>query len=49
MSIKTILGYDIVPGVTPEEYETWLFEVHPRTSWPTPTWTGSSSTRSCVP
>ena len=28
MSIKTILGYDIVPGVTPEEYETWLFEVH---------------------
>ncbi len=28
MSIKTILGYDIVPGVSPEEYETWLFEVH---------------------
>ena len=28
MSIKTILGYDIVPGVTPEEYEPWLFEVH---------------------
>lgn len=28
MTIKTILGYDIVPGVTPEEYERWLFEVH---------------------
>jgi hypothetical protein len=28
MSIKTILGYDIQPGVTPEEYEKWLFEVH---------------------
>lgn len=26
--IKTVLGYDIVPGVTPEEYERWLFEVH---------------------
>ncbi len=28
MTVKTILGYDIVPGVSPEEYETWLFEVH---------------------
>jgi hypothetical protein len=28
MTIKTILGYDVVPGVTPEEYEKWLFEVH---------------------
>ena len=28
MSIKTILGYEIAAGVTPEEYETWLFEVH---------------------
>jgi hypothetical protein len=28
MTIKTILGYDIVPGVTPEDYEAWLFEVH---------------------
>lgn len=28
MSIKTILGYDIVPGVSAEEYEKWLFEVH---------------------
>jgi hypothetical protein len=28
MSVKTILGYDILPGVSPEEYETWLFEVH---------------------
>lgn len=26
--IKTILGYDIVEGVSPEEYERWLFEVH---------------------
>lgn len=28
MSIKTILGYHIVPGVSPEEYERWLFDVH---------------------
>jgi hypothetical protein len=28
MTIKTILGYEIQPGVTPEEYETWLFDVH---------------------
>jgi hypothetical protein len=28
MTLKTILGYDISAGVTPEEYETWLFEVH---------------------
>lgn len=26
--IKTILGYDIVPGVSEGEYEQWLFEVH---------------------
>lgn len=26
--IKTILGYDIVEGVSAEEYEKWLFEVH---------------------
>ena len=26
--IKTILGYDIVAGVSPEEYERWLFEIH---------------------
>ena len=26
--IKTILGYDIEPGVTQDEYERWLFEVH---------------------
>ena len=26
--IKTILGYEIEPGVTPEEYERWLFDVH---------------------
>lgn len=26
--IKTILGYDIVEGVSPEQYERWLFEVH---------------------
>ena len=28
MTVKTILGYHIQPGVTPEEYEHWLFEVH---------------------
>ena len=28
MSIKTILGYEIQPGVSPEEYEAWLFDVH---------------------
>lgn len=28
MSIKTILGYEIVPGVSREEYERWLFDVH---------------------
>jgi hypothetical protein len=26
--IKTIVGYDIEPGVTEEDYERWLFEVH---------------------
>lgn len=26
--IKVIMGYDIAPGVTDEEYETWLAEVH---------------------
>ncbi|SHG70388.1 hypothetical protein SAMN05443575_2588 [Jatrophihabitans endophyticus] len=26
--IKAILGYDLEPGVTAEEYERWLFEVH---------------------
>lgn len=26
--IKTILGYDIEPGVSSEEYERWLFDVH---------------------
>jgi ribonucleotide reductase alpha subunit len=26
--IKTILGYDIMPGVSTEEYERWLFDVH---------------------
>lgn len=26
--IKTILGYDIVEGVSAEEYERWLFDVH---------------------
>lgn len=28
MSIKAVLGYDIAPGVSPEEYEAWLFDVH---------------------
>lgn len=26
--IKTILGYDIEAGVSEEDYERWLFEVH---------------------
>ena len=26
--IKTMLGYEIVEGVSAEEYERWLFEVH---------------------
>ncbi len=26
--IKTILGYDIQPGVSEQEYEDWLFNVH---------------------
>lgn len=26
--IKAILGYTIYPGVSPEEYENWLFETH---------------------
>ena len=26
--IKTVLGYDIEPGVSAAEYERWLFEVH---------------------
>lgn len=26
--IKTILGYDIEPGVSEQDYESWLFEVH---------------------
>lgn len=26
--IKTVLGYDIEPGVSAEEYERWLFGVH---------------------
>lgn len=26
--IKAILGYDIVPGMTVEEYEKWLREIH---------------------
>src|SRR5690606_35777656 len=25
---KTILGYDIEEGVTPEDYEAWLLDVH---------------------
>jgi hypothetical protein len=28
MSLKIILGYDIHPGVSPQEYERWLFDVH---------------------
>jgi hypothetical protein len=26
--IKTVLGYDIEPGVSEQEYERWLFQVH---------------------
>ncbi len=26
--VKTILGYDIVPGMTVEQYEKWLKEIH---------------------
>lgn len=26
--IKVIMGYDVAPGVTPEEYEAWLADVH---------------------
>lgn len=26
--VKAILGYDIVEGVTPEEYDRWLWDVH---------------------
>lgn len=26
--IKTILGYDILPGVSEDDYEAWLFDVH---------------------
>jgi hypothetical protein len=28
MMFKTILGYDIEDGVSEQEYEKWLFEVH---------------------
>lgn len=26
--IRTVLGYDICEGMTPDEYEHWLFETH---------------------
>ncbi len=28
MSIKLLVGYDIVPGVSEQEYEDWLFNIH---------------------
>jgi len=28
MTVKAILGYEVAEGLTPEEYERWLFEVH---------------------
>jgi hypothetical protein len=28
MSVKILVGYDIVPGVSEAEYEDWLFHVH---------------------
>lgn len=26
--VKAILGYDIFPGISVEDYEKWLFEIH---------------------
>ena len=26
--VKCLVGYDIVPGVTPEEYDAWLWDIH---------------------
>ena len=26
--VKAILGYDIVPGMTVQEYENWLWDIH---------------------
>ncbi len=26
--IKTLVGYDIMPGLTPEEYDRWLWDIH---------------------
>ena len=28
MTIKALVGYDLMPGITPEEYDRWLWEVH---------------------
>ncbi|MFN8535453.1 MAG: hypothetical protein U0556_18105 [Dehalococcoidia bacterium] len=28
MTVKALVGYDIMPGVTPEEYDRWLWEIH---------------------
>lgn len=28
MTVKTILGYQIQPGVSTEDYERWLFDIH---------------------
>jgi hypothetical protein len=28
VTVKAILGYEVAEGVTPEEYERWLFDVH---------------------
>lgn len=28
MTVKALVGYDVHPGLTREEYDRWLFEVH---------------------
>ena len=26
--IKTLIGYTLVPGITPQEYDEWLWKIH---------------------
>lgn len=28
MTVKCLVGYTIVPGLTPEEYDRWLWDIH---------------------
>jgi hypothetical protein len=28
MTVKALVGYDVDPGLTREEYDRWLFEIH---------------------